>query len=214
VKNLLLTTALITVMATGPAFADPAAMVGLSFDFGHDDWTQGVGLTAKVLSSDEQDHLVGALGATWFPMDQQKPYGIDLGVGYTFDNTAVTAGYDFINMTPQVSAGWADTQDKKPAPILLPSDRRLKRDITRIAMLHNGLALWSFRYLWSDVTYVGVMAQDLLFSLTWRHAVIRQANGFYAVRYDVLGLRMATLEEWAREGLQALKPTPATSIAA
>ena len=212
-KNLLLTTALITVMATGPAFADPAAMVGLSFDFGHDDWTQGVGLSAKVLSSDEQDHLVGALGATWFPMDQQKPYGIDLSAGYTFDKSAVTAGYDFINMTPQVSAGWADTQDKKPAPIL-PSDRRLKRDITLVMTLPNGLTLWSFRYLWSDITYVGVMAQDLLFSPTWRHAVIRQANGFHAVRYDVLGLRMATLDEWMRDGLQALKPAAAFPIAA
>jgi hypothetical protein len=213
VKNLLLTTALITLMATSPALADPAAMVGLSFDFGRDDWSEGLGLTAKVLSSDEQDHIVGALGATWFPMDQQKPYGIDLSAGYTFDNTAVTAGYDFINMTPQVSAGWADTQDKKPAPVMI-SDRRLKRDITWLATLPGGLALWSFRYLWSDIIYVGVMAQDLLFSPAWRHAVIRQANGFHAVRYDVLRLRMATFDEWMRDGLHALKPTAALSIAA
>lgn len=212
-KNLLLTTALVTVMATSPAFADPAAMVGLSFDFGHEDWTQGVGLSAKVLSSDEQDKVVGALGATWFPMEQQKPYGIDLSAGYTFDSSVVLGGYDFINMAPQVSAGWADTQDKKPAPVMV-SDRRLKRDITKIATLSNGLALWSFRYLWSDVTYVGVMAQDLLFNPAWRHAVARQANGFLAVRYDALGLRMTTLAEWERDGIAALQALTDNRVAA
>src|ERR1017187_8317219 len=42
------------------------------------------------------------------------------------------------------------------------SDRRLKAGVTRVATLPSGLGLYRFKYLWSDVEYVGVMAQDVL----------------------------------------------------
>lgn len=83
------------------------------------------------------------------------------------------------------------------------SDRRLKRDIALLATLANGMSIYSFRYLWSDEVYVGVMAQDLLLT-AWRHAVVRQPNGFYAVNYTALGLRMASLDEWKRDGVAAV----------
>lgn len=85
-----------------------------------------------------------------------------------------------------------------------PSDRRLKRDITLLATLENGMQIYSFRYLWSDTVYVGLMAQDLLVHRDWRTAVIRQANGFYVVNYASLGMRMTTLEEWNRNGLASV----------
>jgi hypothetical protein len=41
------------------------------------------------------------------------------------------------------------------------SDIRLKRDITQVGELDSGVGLYRYRYLWSDTTYVGVMAQEV-----------------------------------------------------
>jgi hypothetical protein len=85
-----------------------------------------------------------------------------------------------------------------------PSDRRLKRSIRLLARLHNGLKIYAFKYLWSDVVYLGVMAQDLLKNPIWKDAVITKANGFYAVNYAMLGLKMATLVQWKKDGLASI----------
>ena len=85
-----------------------------------------------------------------------------------------------------------------------PSDRRLKRSIRLLAKLHNGIKIYSFKYLWSDVVYVGVMAQDLLKNPTWKDAVITKANGFYAVNYVMLGLKMTTFAQWKKDGLASI----------
>jgi hypothetical protein len=84
------------------------------------------------------------------------------------------------------------------------SDIRLKRDIHLLATLDNGLKIYSFKYLWSDTAYVGVMAQDLLANSAWRDAVVTMPNGFYAVNYEELGLRMVTLDQWREQGLAAV----------
>ena len=88
------------------------------------------------------------------------------------------------------------------APV--PSDRRLKRSIHLLAKLHNGLKIYAFKYLWSDVVYVGVMAQDLLQNPTWKDAVMTKANGFYAVNYEMLGLKMTTLAQWKKDGIASI----------
>jgi len=85
-----------------------------------------------------------------------------------------------------------------------PSDRRLKRSIHLLARLHNGLKIYAFKYLWSDVVYVGVMAQDLLKNPIWKDAVIEKANGFYAVNYAMLGLKMTTFAQWKKDGLASI----------
>lgn len=85
-----------------------------------------------------------------------------------------------------------------------PSDRRLKRSIHLLAKLHNGMKIYAFKYLWSDVVYVGVMAQDLLQNPTWKDAVITKANGFYAVNYAMLGLKMTTFAQWKKDGLVSI----------
>ena len=97
-----------------------------------------------------------------------------------------------------------DNWDRTLGLVMLPSDRRLKRDITLLATLANGMKIYSFRYHWSDTVYVGLMAQDLLLNPAWRSAVVRQANGFYAVSYGALGLRMTTLDDWKRNGVAAV----------
>ena len=73
------------------------------------------------------------------------------------------------------------------------SDRRLKRDITALGRLADGTKLYSFRYLWSETTYVGVMAQDLLDDPDRADAVVTLPNGYLGVDYGRLGLNMVTL---------------------
>ncbi|MEW9838300.1 tail fiber domain-containing protein, partial [Mesorhizobium marinum] len=65
---------------------------------------------------------------------------------------------------------------------------RLKRDIERVGSAPNGLPLYTFRYLWSDAVYRGVMAQDVL--EVFPEAVSTMPGGYLGVRYDMLGLEM------------------------
>lgn len=74
------------------------------------------------------------------------------------------------------------------------SDVRLKRDIREVGASPNGLTLYSFRYNWSEETFVGVMAQEVLELRP--EAVITREDGFYAVDYDMLGLKMISLDKW------------------
>ncbi len=74
------------------------------------------------------------------------------------------------------------------------SDVRVKRDITPIAKLENGLRLYRYRYAWSDTLYVGVLAQEVLEVAP--SAVSRGADGYLRVNYARLGLRMQLWEEW------------------
>jgi hypothetical protein len=86
-----------------------------------------------------------------------------------------------------------------------PSDARLKMNITPVAALPNGLTLYSFQYRRDPTTtYVGVLAQDLLNSENsrFRHAVVVRPDGYYAVKYDELGLKMLTLDEWHAVSVQ------------
>ncbi len=77
------------------------------------------------------------------------------------------------------------------------SDIRLKRDIAVIGKLPNGLKLYKFKYLWSDVEWVGVMAQEVLNVAP--EAVVMGKDGYYRVRYDLLGTSMQTFDQWQAE---------------
>ncbi len=94
----------------------------------------------------------------------------------------------------------------------VPSDIRLKRDIHLVATLDTGMKIYSFKYLWSDTAYVGVMAQDLLQSRAWRDAVVTSTNGFYAVKYGALGLKMVTLAEWQAKGVASITDSEHMSV--
>ena len=74
------------------------------------------------------------------------------------------------------------------------SDVRLKRDIVAVGRLANGLKLYRFKYLWSDIEWVGVMAQEVLDVVP--EAVTIGWDGFYRVNYDLLGTKMLTFSEW------------------
>lgn len=72
------------------------------------------------------------------------------------------------------------------------SDIRLKRDISFLGWLFEGLGLYKYRYLWSDVTYIGVMAQEVLNYMP--EAVSVQEDGYMAVDYAKLGVPLYVLK--------------------
>jgi hypothetical protein len=77
-------------------------------------------------------------------------------------------------------------------PVAIPSDARLKTDITKVGMTANGLPLYNFRYKGLPTVFQGVMAQDVL-----KHtpdAVITMPGGYYAVNYGMLGLEMTVVD--------------------
>eukprot|EP01037_Dinobryon_pediforme_P018326 gene18326-18589_t len=41
------------------------------------------------------------------------------------------------------------------------SDRRLKRNISQIGILPNGLNLYQYKYVWSESVHTGVMADEV-----------------------------------------------------
>lgn len=99
---------------------------------------------------------------------------------YSFDNDM-----DIVKLGLAVDLG---------SPGLLPSDIRLKRDIEFVARLENGLGLYRYRYFWSDIEYVGVMAQEVAEVVP--DAVIHGSDGYLQVDYRRLGLNLMTREEW------------------
>jgi len=99
--------------------AAPSGLVGLSYSFGT---TIGdVGVTAKILSDSNANHVAAGGGVTYYPFAEEgRQFGADVDLGYMLRNTAVTAGFDFINIRPQVSFGYATTKHKHastPPPV-------------------------------------------------------------------------------------------------
>lgn len=74
----------------------------------------------------------------------------------------------------------------------VPSDIRLKEDVTPIGSTVNGLPLYTFRYRGQQALYQGVMAQDVL--EVRPDAVVVDADGFYRVDYAKLGIEFRRIQ--------------------
>lgn len=85
------------------------------------------------------------------------------------------------------------------------AEQRIKSDIKELVTLPNGLKLYSYKYRTDPNTYVGLLATDLAASEAFRHYVVDMGDGFYTINYPALKLHQATLEEYKRLGLAALK---------
>jgi hypothetical protein len=85
------------------------------------------------------------------------------------------------------------------------SDVALKRDVALLGYLDNGLGFYRFRYLDDDRAYVGVIAQQV--QRIRPEAVNRGPDGYLRVRYDRLGLKFQTYNQWISSGARV----PATS---
>jgi hypothetical protein len=75
------------------------------------------------------------------------------------------------------------------------SDARLKRNIELIETRNDGLKIYTFNYVWSDVTWIGVMAQDLLEQPQFAHAVQMDADGYYSVDYSKINFEMTMADQ-------------------
>lgn len=102
----------------------------------------------------------------------------------------------FVPYTSPQMIGLLTSQVAAAGSVRQSSDRALKHDIAEVGRLPNGLKLYSYRYLWSDTAFVGVMAQDV--ARVDPDAVVRGKNGYLRVDYDRLGSRLQTRDEWAR----------------
>jgi hypothetical protein len=92
----------------------------------------------------------------------------------------------------------AQAQPANGSGALILSDRRLKTGVARVATLPSGLGLYRYRYIWSDIEYVGVMAQEVR-DVT-PEAVVAGTDGFLRVDYQMLGLEMPTYQAWRERG--------------
>lgn len=104
-KKLMISTAMAGSLATCPAFADPTVMLGLSWTFGGSQSGQ-LGVSARILSGDRRDEFVAAIGGTFYP--GADAFGLDVGVGYNWDNHPFTLTYDVLNDGWGLAIGWAD----------------------------------------------------------------------------------------------------------
>ena len=75
---------------------------------------------------------------------------------------------------------------------------RLKHDITLLGHLDNGLGFYRFSYNGSDKAYVGVMAQEV--QVVMPDAVSRGRDGTLRVRYEMLGVKFQTYDQWIGSG--------------
>jgi outer membrane immunogenic protein len=73
------------------------------------------------------------------------------------------------------------------------SDARLKRDITLVGVRNDGLGVYSYKYLWSETVFIGVLAQEV--ALIRPDAVGRdELTGFLTVDYNRLGMPLMMLQ--------------------
>jgi outer membrane immunogenic protein len=121
-------------------------------------------------------------GVSWlFPPGDKGPHG----------------AWEGMYVGGHAGGAWGDrtSASYSATPPVALSDARLKRDITLVGRRDDGLGLYSYRYLWSDTTYVGVMAQEV--ALIRPDAVVRTAlDDYLRVDYSRLGLTLMTLPEW------------------
>jgi hypothetical protein len=92
-----------------------------------------------------------------------------------------------LGVLPLLAACHDDDDD----PPKKPSDSRLKENVTRIGTTRHGLPFYTFSYRGCTEVYAGVMAQDVLKVMP--EAVSVSDNGYYAVDYGKLNLRMMRL---------------------
>ncbi len=64
------------------------------------------------------------------------------------------------------------------------SDRRLKRGVSLLSRMADGLGLYRYRYLWSDDEHVGVMADEVASLRPWALGPV--VGGFRTVDYGAL----------------------------
>ena len=120
---------------------------------------------------------------------------VTVGLSWLFSPTGGTPQGAWRGLYAGGHAGgaWGDSESANYSALTpVPSDIRLKRDITLVGRLDNGLGLYRYRYLWSDTAYIGVMAQEV--ALIRPDAIVRdRLDDYLRVDYARLGLKLMAL---------------------
>lgn len=99
--------------------------------------------------------------------------GMPEGISYTPSQVAATdvIGANALSVQAQQAAANRSQQQKSGlmsglmslgSAAIMASDERLKTDIEPLGLRPDGLMRYAFRYLWSEVRHVGVMAQEVM----------------------------------------------------
>lgn len=95
----LLATALFLASTTA-AMAEPALMLGVSYNFGG-----AMGVTLKVLSTNRQDEAALAVGLSYAPGRGDNRWSWDTGLAYNFKRSSLVLSYDWLPSETQLSVG-------------------------------------------------------------------------------------------------------------
>lgn len=92
----------------------------------------------------------------------------------------VTAGQNAANTVAGVGQ-YAQGKESQQSGIIpgLFSDRRLKRDVTKLGEYDDGLGIYRYKYLWSDEERVGFMADEVAELRPW--ALGAEVDGFQTI---------------------------------
>jgi len=107
-KNTGIATAVAFVLGVSPAVADPTFMLGGTLSFGASRPAE-FGVSARLLENNRSDESTLGAGITYYP--RNGDIGLDVFAGYIFDQGVFGFGYDFVQATPVVSLGIANTED-------------------------------------------------------------------------------------------------------
>jgi outer membrane immunogenic protein len=120
---------------------------------------------------------------------------LSVGLSWLIPPTAPQGAWQGAYVGGHAGGAWGNSTSANYSDVPVGiSDVRLKRDITLVGRLDNGLGLYRYRYLWSDTVYVGVMAQEV--ALIRPDAIVRDSlDDYLRVDYSRLGLKLMRLHE-------------------
>ncbi len=137
-----------------------------------------------------QNQPINQLSALLGMTQVQSPNGIsytpsqvaptDVTGAYALNQAGQQANYNAAQQQQQGLMGGLFSLGSAALPFLLPSDRRLKRDIEHVGSW-KGHRLYRYRYLWDDQPRLGVMADEVLHT-----GAVYDMGGWLAVDYGAL----------------------------
>jgi len=111
------------------------------------------------------------------------------GISWRFASAGSAAPWGGAYAGIQGGGAWGNSASANYAgSVAVPSDVRLKRDVTLVGRRSDGLGVYAYKYLWSDTVYVGVLAQEV--ALIHPGAIVRDdLTGYLSVDYGALNGR-------------------------
>ena len=130
------------------------------------------------------DFVIGNQSNNYQDHNSTQPAGSIDSTGYSWNQTAAASAQaqaqQAQNAATALALAW-----------MFWSDKRLKKDITLIGKMSNGINLYKYRYVWSKEYQIGVMAQEVINIIP--EAVKETVSGYFKVDYSKLGFKPVTV---------------------